>query len=102
MFFLLKKNDKIEEITQVLNNFYVAAGGASVMKKRKQPQQKKQQPIGEKKKPKQNKEIIVEDENEDENECEKLEINETAMIELCYYYEKAGLSLRNCILSFND
>ena len=38
--FFIKKNDKIEEITQVLNNFYVAAGGANVMKKRKQPLKK--------------------------------------------------------------
>ena len=48
-FFLSKKNDKIEEITQVLNNFYVAAGDASVMKKRKQPTKKQQAGVEKKK-----------------------------------------------------
>ena len=103
--FFIKKNDKIDEIVQVLNNFYVAAGGQSVMKKRKSTTTtvtKKQQ--GEKKSKKNNKEIIVEDVDggDDENECEKLEINEKALLELCYYYEQSNLSLRNCILSFHD
>ena len=97
-----QKNDKIDEIVQVLNNFYVAAGGQSVTKKRKALTTKKQ---GEKKpKAKNNKEIIVEDVDggDDENECEKLEINEKALLELCYYYEQSNLSLCNCILSFHD
>ena len=54
-------------------------------------------------KKKTNKEIIVEDDNEEEEiECEKLEINNTALIELCYYYDNSDLSLRDCILAFNN
>ena len=104
--FFIKKNDKIDEIVQVLNNFYVTAGGQSVTKKRKSTTTttKKQQQQGEKKSKKNNKEIIAEDVDggDDENECEKLEINEKALLELCYYYEQSNLSLRNCILSFHD
>ena len=99
--FFIKKNDKIDEIVQVLNDFYVAAGFTSAIKKRKPS--KKTPVVG--KKPKQsNKEIIIEDEcdeNENENE-EECEINKYAIIELCFFYENSGLSLYECIMLYND
>ena len=97
--FFIKKNDKIDEMVQVLNDFYVAAGYSTTIKKRKQPK-KSTAAAGKKPKPI-NKEIIIDDENEEEEiECEI--INRNAMIELCYFYENSGLSLRECILIYNN
>ena len=91
--FFIKKNDKIEEIVQVLNNFYVGAGGQTIVKKRKLPTKKAD------KRPKpRNKEIIIENEAGEDDECEKVEIGEKALIELCLYYEQSNLSLRDCII----
>ena len=96
--FFIKKNDKIDEIVQVLNDFYVAAGFSSAIKKRKPS--KKPPPAAAGKKPKTtNKEIIIEEDDENEEECE---INKNAMIELCYFYENSGLPLYDCIMLYNN
>ena len=98
--FFIKKNDKIDEIVQVMNEFYVAAGFPSAIKKRKPT--KKTPPVA--KKTKSNKEIVVEDDEEnevEEDECE-ININSQAMIELCFYYESVGVPLYECIMLYND
>ena len=95
--FFIKKNDKIDEIVQVLNNFYVGAGDQTMVKKLNLPTKK----ADKRPKPK-NKEIIIEDEAGEDDECEKLEIGENALIELCLYYEQSNLSLRDCILCYHE
>ena len=99
--FFIKKNDKIDEIVQVMNDFYVAAGFPSAIKKRKPP---KKIPATAVKKTKSNKEIIIEDVDgeENENEEDECEINKHAIIELCFYYETLGVSLYECIMLYND
>ena len=106
--FFIKKNDNIAEIVKALNEFY-ASTGATIVKKRKAAPKNKGE-IGGKKSKQAIKANKIDDDDEiigcvNSPNCKSLkniEINNTALIELCYYYEMSKLSLDDCIFCYHD
>ena len=106
--FYIKKTDNVAEMVKALNDFYskVEVPG----KKRKNAKKIKEGEV-KKTKPKDNKVII-----DETDECESIYFlnteqnqiyielinNEKALLELCYFYDIAGLCLENCILCYHD
>ena len=107
--FYIKKTDNVAEMVKGLNDFYskVEVPG----KKRKNAKKPKEVEV-KKTKPKDNKVII----DEMDDECESIYFfnteqnqiyielinNNSALLELCYFYELSGLCLENCILCYHD